>query len=173
MEDENYPIYDLNFTVCAKISFTKTKSREIFIFSIEKNRRFSCIEIFILQGVMMRWVNASFLFFFFLIQNLLKRSIGKYLAGYFRVSIEGGCACTVSGAWSPYKSTEVFSIDPVHLAGHFNPRARTINGESLFSLTRRFVRHPGILGLEASDGFKTTRFETWRNKCQRRFERWV
>lgn len=54
MEDENYPIYDLNFTVCAKISFTKTKSREIFIFSIEKNRRFSCIEIFILQGVMMR-----------------------------------------------------------------------------------------------------------------------
>lgn len=169
MEDENYPIYDLNFTVCAKISFTKTKSREIFL---SKKIDVSRVSRFLFYR-MWWWDEWMYPSFFFLIQNLLKRSIGKYLAGYFRVSIEGGCACTVSGAWSPYKSTEVFSIDPVHLAGHFNPRARTINGESLFSLTRRFVRHPGILGLEASDGFKTTRFETWRNKCQRRFERWV
>lgn len=161
----------ISISLCARKSVLQKRNLGKYFFSLSKKIDVSRVSRFLFYR--MWWWDEWMLPFFFLIQNLLKRSIGKYLAGYFRVSIEGGCACTVSGAWSPYKSTEVFSIDPVHLAGHFNPRARTINGESLFSLTRRFVRHPGILGLEASDGFKTTRFETWRNKCQRRFERWV
>lgn len=162
MEDENYPIYDLNFTVCAKISFTKTKSREIFIFSIEKNRRFSCIEIFYRVWWWDEWVHSSFFSW--------KEVLESIWLDIFEYQSKEDVHARYRGLDPPTNRQRYF---PVHLAGHFNPRARTINGESLFSLTRRFVRHPGILGLEASDGFKTTRFETWRNKCQRRFERWV
>lgn len=50
----------------------------------------------------------------------------------------------------PNKSTEVFSIDPVHFVGHFNPRAFSSNEESLFSLTAS-----KILIIEMSDGFET------------------
>lgn len=86
----------ISISLCARKSVLQKRNLGKYLFSLSKKIDVSRVSRF--STGCDDEMSECILPFFFLIQNLLKRSIGKYLAGYFRVSIEGGCACTVSGA---------------------------------------------------------------------------